>query len=213
MAVSGGNGTVANPNWGGCFVWLSTDNVTYQQVGQIDGAARMGLLTGSGLASYGGANPDTTNSCPVNLAMSQGELQGVTAADAANAITISVIKDAGGTIEFLSYRDATLTGTFAYTLGGQLYRKLYGTAAAAHAAGAHFARLDENIFKFALPASFIGQTIYAKFQSFNIFGSGVEDLAGCSVYSYVPLGTGFGGGSGGRPDNPGDANCLGADRL
>jgi hypothetical protein len=27
---------VFDPNWGGCFVWLSSDNVTYQQVGEIE---------------------------------------------------------------------------------------------------------------------------------------------------------------------------------
>ena len=202
FAVSGGNGTVAGPNWGGCFVHLSTDNVTYQQVGTIDTPARMGVLTGSGLASYGGANPDTVHSCPVNLTMSEGDLEGVTATDAANGITLSVIKDVAGTLEFLSYRDATLTSAFNYSLAGQLYRKLYGTAAGAHAAGAAFARLDENIFKFDLPANFIGQTIYAKFQSFNIFGGGLEDLASCSVYSYAPAGTGYGGGTGGVPSTP-----------
>jgi hypothetical protein len=41
-----GPGGAFDPNWGGCFVWLSSDNVTYQQVGEIDTAARMGVLTG-----------------------------------------------------------------------------------------------------------------------------------------------------------------------
>jgi hypothetical protein len=58
-AVSGGNGTTAGPNWGGCFVHVSTDNATYQAIGQIDAPARMGKTT-TALASYGGANPDTS---------------------------------------------------------------------------------------------------------------------------------------------------------
>src|SRR5581483_10197073 len=33
--------------WGGCFVWASYDGETYQRVGEIHGAARMGVLTGA----------------------------------------------------------------------------------------------------------------------------------------------------------------------
>jgi hypothetical protein len=201
FAVSAGPGGTFDPNWGGCFVWLSSDNVTYQQVGTIETPARMGVLGGT-LASYGGANPDTTHNVAVDLSESAGTLTGVTAADAAAFVTLSVIKDAGGSLEFLSYRDATLTSTYHYTLGGQLYRGLYGTAAAGHVAGAQFARLDENIFKFDLPAAWIGKTIYAKFQSFNSFGAGVQDISACTAYSYTPAGTGFGGGTGGVPTTP-----------
>jgi hypothetical protein len=202
MAVSGGDGTDADPNWGGCLVHLSTDNISYQPVGEITTAARMGILGTGGLASYGGANPDTIHTCPVDLSMSEGELDGVTSADAAAALTISIIKDAGGAIEYFSYMDATLTGDFEYDLEGELYRGLHGTAKAAHAAGSHFARLDENIFHFALPEEWIGQTLYAKFQSYNIFGGGLEDLASCTAYSYTPSGAGYGGGTGGVPSTP-----------
>jgi Putative phage tail protein len=38
--------SVANPNWGGCHVWISQDNSEYHQVGQIFGPARMGVLFG-----------------------------------------------------------------------------------------------------------------------------------------------------------------------
>jgi hypothetical protein len=38
---------VANPNWGGCHIWISQDNSEYHQIGQIFGPARMGVLTGT----------------------------------------------------------------------------------------------------------------------------------------------------------------------
>jgi hypothetical protein len=44
IAASGGTAGVADPNWGGCNVWLSADGVDYQQVGTIQGPARMGVL-------------------------------------------------------------------------------------------------------------------------------------------------------------------------
>jgi hypothetical protein len=63
VAASAGPAGAFDPNWGGCFVWLSSDGATYQQVGEIDSAARMGALTAI-LASYGGANPDTSIRSP-----------------------------------------------------------------------------------------------------------------------------------------------------
>lgn len=201
FAVSAGPSGTFDPNWGGCYVWLSSDNVTYQQVGTITSPARMGVLA-TALASYGGSNPDTTHSFDVDLAESDGVLVGVSATDAAAYVTLSIIKDAGGTVEYLSYRDETLVSGNRYTLGGQLYRGLYGTTGLSHATGAAFARLDENIFKYALPTAWIGTTLYAKFQSFNSFGEGVEDLSTCTAYTYTPAGTGYGGGTGGVPTTP-----------
>ena len=65
-----------------------------------------------------------------------------------------------------------------------------GAAPASHSSGAPFARLDSAVVKYTLPANLFGQTLYFKFQSFNIFGSGLESLASCSVYTYTPTGAG-----------------------
>jgi hypothetical protein len=62
--------------------------------------------------------------------------------------------------------------------------------ATSHTSGAPFARLDTAIFEYDLPANYIGQTIYLKFQSFNIFGGGFQDLSACAVYSFMPTGQG-----------------------
>lgn len=203
-AVSGGDGTTYSKYWGGCFVWLSTDGgTTYQQIGQIDTPARQGKLTAT-LAAYGGANPDTTHTASVDLSMSHSDLVGVTSAEAANAVTLSYV---GG--ELFSYQDATLTSADHYDLGTQLYRGLYGTTPASHAPGTAFARLDDNIFKFDLPKAYIGGSIELKFQSYNIWGQGLEDLSTCTVYTYVPLGTGFGSGTGGVPAIPTGLNGSG----
>lgn len=199
-AVSGGNGTVAQPNWGGCFVWLSTDNITYNNIGEIDTPARQGKLTAI-LPTYGGANPDAVNTLKVTMAMSDGELSdAASAADAAAGVTLSYVESVSG-YELLSYEGTTLTGADAYDLTS-LYRKLYGTAVAAHAVGDDFARLDEAIFKFDLPEEYVGIVLYLKFQSYNIFGGGTEDLSGVTAYTYTPTGAGFGTGVGGLPSIP-----------
>ena len=67
---------------------------------------------------------------------------------------------------------------------------MFGSTGAAHVAGAPFARLDAAIAHYNLPANYIGQTLYLKFQSFNVFGAGVQSLAGCVAYAYAPTGVG-----------------------
>ncbi len=87
--------------------------------------------------------------------------------------------------ELLTYETATLTSSNAYNLTG-LARGLGGSVAAAHSGGAPFARLDGAIAQYDLPANFIGQTLYFKFQSFNVFGQGAQDLSTCATYAFSP---------------------------
>lgn len=90
VAASGGFGGVANPNWGGANVWLSLDGPTYNQVGQIAGPARQGVLTAS-LSAYAGSNPDTTDRLAVNMAESGGILATATSADAQFGNTLCIV--------------------------------------------------------------------------------------------------------------------------
>lgn len=188
-AVSGGNGTTANPNWGGCQVWLSTDGGTsYNMIGDIDAPARMGALT-AGLAAYGSANPDNTNTLKISSAMSAAEFTDATSGDAAAGVTLMYIAPEGSNVaEYLSYTSATLTGSFAYDVQG-MYRGLHGSTPGAHGSGAKFARLDpEAIFKYDFPLSMIGETIYVKFVSYNIWGAALEDIASVTPYSITLAG-------------------------
>lgn len=183
-AISGGDGTTADDNWGGCYVYVSTDGVEYEVIGEIDSPARQGKLTAS-LATFAGTNPQSAT-LKVTTAMSAAELYDATSgADAAAGSTLCYVDG-----ELLAFVTATLTGTFAYDLV-TLYRGLFGSTISAHASGTNFARLDESIFSYQLPAAYIGQTLHFKFQSFNIFGGGLQDLAACTDYTYVPTGLGF----------------------
>lgn len=192
-AVSGGNGTTYDPNWGGCYVWLSTDNVSFNQIGEITTAARMGKLTAN-LAAYAGANPDTTHTLAVSLLMSNGSLiDAQSAGDAAAGSTLSYVQG-----EFVSFQTTALTGTNAYNLT-QLYRGLYGSSPGAHVTGDKFIRLDDQIFKYDLPAKYIGVPLYIKFQSYNQFQGALEDLSTVAVYTVTPTGAAFGTGTAGAP--------------
>lgn len=195
-AVSGGTAGVADPNWGGCIVNVSTDGSTYVPIGRVNQPARMGLLSAS-LATYGGSNPDSGHTLAVNLAESAGTLASASSgATAAAGATLCWVDG-----ELIGPETATLTGTSAYNLT-DLYRGLFGSTIAGHSSGTQFARLDNSIFTYQLPAAYIGATLYFKFQSFNIWGNATQDLASCTAYTYTPGGAGYGGGSGGVPGTP-----------
>ena len=152
-------------------------------MGQIDSPAKQGVLTAP-LASPAGANPDTLHTLSVSLAQSNGALASTSAAGAQNATTLSRVDT-----EFLSFETATLDGPNAYNLT-TLYRGLDDLLPQPHSIGAPFTLLDDAIFKYDLPDSYIGQVLYLKFQSFNVFGGGAQDLSTCAVYAYTPVGSG-----------------------
>lgn len=161
-------------NWGGCEVWISPDNITYSFVGRIEAGARYGTLTAA-LANH--ADPDNTNTLSVNLGISLGQLTGGTAAEMNAGGTLALVDD-----ELVAYQNANLTSSFNYSLS-PLRRALYGTTAAAHSSGARFVRIDDAIFKLGFGNLTIGQTLYVKFPSFNIFGKALEDISTVTAYS------------------------------
>ena len=122
------------------------------------------------------------------LAVDLGE--STQAGDSALTGTSQEAAQAGATLslidsELLAYEVAMLSSGTAYNLTG-LARALSGSVAAGHSSGAQFFRLDGAIIKYNVPANFIGKTIYFKFQSFNVFGSGLEDLSTVAFYSFTP---------------------------
>ena len=171
-------------DWGGCQVWVSTDGNTYALAGTIYRSARQGVLTATLPAA---SDPDATHALAVDLSESEGQLLSGTQADADAYVTLCLC---GG--ELVSYETAALTGPFRYTLS-YLRRGVYGTPIGSHAGGTPFARVgpdDPALFRYAYPASFIGQSIFVKLPAFNIFGQALQGLAAVSAYSYTLVGPG-----------------------
>ncbi len=181
VGASGGAGGNVDTNWGGAYVWISLDNTTYSQVATISQPLRQGSLTAALPLATGW---DPVNALAISLSQSGGALSGTSEAGAQNGSTLSLVES-----ELFAYQSATLSAVRAYTLSG-LQRGLDSSPPAAHPIGAPFARMDSAVVKYALPLSYIGQTLFFKFQSFNIFGSGVQSLAACVAYPYVPTGAG-----------------------
>lgn len=172
----------ADPNFGGAYVWASLDGSTYDQVATIKGVTPQGFLTASCAAASGW---DTTNTIAVNLVESGGTLSTTTLASAQLGATLCLVDN-----ELLSFETATLTAPNCYSLSG-LQRGLYGTTPTAHVAGASFAYLASSaVLTETIPAAWIGQTVWLKFQSFNIFGAGVQDLSTCVAYPFNSSGAG-----------------------
>lgn len=170
--------------WGGCQVWISTDNTTYALAGTIYRGGRQGTLTAT-LPSH--ADPDADDTLSVDLTESHGQLLSGTAADADNFVTLCYCDG-----ELVSYQTATLTAAYRYDLT-YLRRGVYGTPIGAHSSGSNFARFgpnDPSLFRYRYPASFVGQTVYVKLPAFNTFGQALQDLAGLTPTNYTLTGDG-----------------------
>jgi hypothetical protein len=185
-AISGGTGGVADKYYGGCQVWVSTDDVNFSYIGQVLGQSRMGVLTAT-LPTYSGSAPDGAHTLSVDLSESAGTLQTVSSTDAAAGVTNCWI--GGQTGECVSFQTATLTSASHYDLTS-LYCGSGGTPVQSHAIGDHFCRLDSQIFKFGLPDGYVGKTLYFKFPAFNIWGNALQDISTVVTYTYDPNGNG-----------------------
>lgn len=169
----GGNqifvGVNAPNGWGGCSVWLSDNDQTYQRIGNISQQARMGR-TKYGFAQNG-------NFC--NVTINQGVLKSGTHIDAERGNTLCWVNG-----EALSYESVEVHPNNWFTLQG-LVRGQYGTNAINHNADERFVRVDEALFRYPYRKEDIGKTIYLKFTSMNLFGSNEQGLDEVQSYQYT----------------------------
>lgn len=173
--------TAGGDMWGGAEVWISTDGDSYTRIGATNKKARFGSLSAP-LAS--GAVFDRANT--LNVEISAGQMTGGTEQDSRDLLTLCYVDG-----EFLAYETAELKGVGRYTLGN-LTRGAYGSTIDRHNAGSQFVRIDESLFKYAVPANWVGRTVWVKLVSFNVFGSGVQELAEVPAYSYTIKGAPLG---------------------
>lgn len=153
--------------WGGCDVYVSDNNTNYRSAGQIIKTSRIGTLAADCTVS------DTTLTITSN-----GDFLSGTKQDAERGNTLCWVDG-----ECFSYETATLLADGSWQLSGCV-RGQYNTTAAAHKAGTQFARLDNALLKIDFLSADIGKTIWLKFASFNIFGTGNQDLSQVKAYEY-----------------------------
>lgn len=163
IAVSGG------PYWGGCDIYASVDNVNYGYIGSIYNKGRYGTTTTSLATATQELN--TGQSVGVNISGSYGTLlnANTTARDVYS--TAFIIEN-----EIMSYASSQADQPAGnYTLSN-FRRGLYGTTFTSHASGSSFLRLDESVFKWSIPETFVGKLVYFKFLSNNIYGKAQQTL-------------------------------------
>ncbi|HEX3747585.1 MAG TPA: phage tail protein [Bryobacteraceae bacterium] len=180
LGVSGGT------FWGGCEIWISTDNDSYQFAGKTTGPTRQGYVDAAlpavTLASSG-LTIDQANTLSADISLSGGQLLNASQADAQNLATLCYL-GSGNTYELLSYQNAALLTKNFYALS-YLIRGAYDSPILAHQAGEQFARIDSSVFKYPYTQDRIGTTLYIKFLSFNIYGGGQELLEDVEPYSFT----------------------------
>ena len=167
-------------NWGGCEVWASTDNSKFTYQGKLQGPSRFGVLTAPLASSL---DPDTTDTCSVDLTSSRGALSSGTQADC-DALNTRCLVDS----EVISYQTATLTAQYKYNLTTRLRRGAYNTSIAAHSTNAPFVRLDNNVFRLPYDQKLIGSTIYIKLPAFNVYGNAKQDQSTLTSIAYTLVG-------------------------
>lgn len=166
IAASGGI------NWGGCNVWASIDNTTYEMIGTMYGSARYGTLVSA-------IDADDTE-MQVQLNTSSQMFSG-TVEDAEVDATLCRVGD-----EYFNYVDATLNGSGLYTLS-DLIRGRFDDVGP-HSSGEPFVRIDRAIFSHDYNGNLVGKQIYLKFTSFNGLQQKEQTLDEVTAYSYTITG-------------------------
>jgi hypothetical protein len=169
-------GASGGPLWGGADVWASTDGDAYKWIGRLSNPVRQGILTADLPAT---ADPDTGNTLSVDLSISRGTMTGGTKTDADSFNTLCYVDG-----ELISYQTASLVSANKYALG-YLRRGAYNSTIGHHQAGAQFARVDSPAFlRFPFTVDRIGTNLSLKLLSFNVYGSGHQELQDVQPVTY-----------------------------
>ncbi len=180
----GASGQDGDPNWGGCYVWASLDGASYTRVATIASPASQGVLV-TPLPVYNGANPDAANLLNVDLSQSAGVLDSVSATAAEAGVTLCLRR---WRISQLHHGHAH--GSRSIPSRRALSRSRDCSRRARTPPAPAFCDLDSAILRYDVSTAQIGQTVYLKFQSYNIFGGGLQDLSTCVAYTHKIEGVG-----------------------
>ncbi len=184
-------GASGGANWGGCNIWISTDNVNFVQAlsaagtpAQCLGTAAFGTLQPNGLPGTSPQWPTVDNVHTMSATVTTGrQLVSLSATDFAR-LTYPVVVSGNSDTEWLEYTAAALVSGTQYNLTA-LYRGLYGTAPQAHVAADVFMMIDNTVARVAFPQGVQGTTIYLKLPAFNLYGAQLQNLADIGSFTYV----------------------------
>jgi len=169
VGASGGN------LWGGCDVYVSYDGSSYKQIGSIGTPTKQGVIV-----------TDTTTAITVNMAMSNSSMISGSAIDFSNNSPLYYVGE-----ELLSYQNVTLTAQYQYSLN-PLNRGLYGTTSSVKTAGTLISQVVESaVLKIPFMDTQIGQQIYIKLPSKNVYGGGMQSITDVAPIVYTISGNAY----------------------
>lgn len=184
-------------NYGGCEIWIASDNNTFTKAGVIAGSSRVGnVIELSGIpAVQAFPVPPTTQPNTQQYSVEVvGLLQSVSSSDWLALNTACFFDDGtnSGIGEVIAYQNATLTLSGStvndYDLD-TLIRGAYNSTIMAHPYLSKFTRMDNSVALLDFSQDRIGQTLYVKLLAFNIYGNAVQDLSAVTSHAYVVKGT------------------------
>jgi hypothetical protein len=186
----------ADPDYGGCEVFISTDSVNYQSLGDMSQS-----ITGYLLSDYPSASdPDETDTLSLDLTECSGEMPTRSRATADGFFDLAYVGvDASPSVrdyELVCPTLATQRATVnTYDLTQYIRRGAQGSTVLDHPTGSRFADLT-GVLKINLSSAWIGITLYFKFAAYNLSRvhpahQQANDLTDCVVYPYNPLGTAY----------------------
>jgi len=165
-------------NFGGCTVYISTDNATYSRLNKKLGSSRTGSCLNSIPAH---PDPDLVDTLNVDLTESVGTILSGTQDDADNNRTLCYLS----TGELIDFATSTLIGVNQYGLS-YLRRGAFGTTIGSVPGGARFVRLSpDEVFRITLDKAQIGKPFWIKCTAFNQFGQSEQAIADVTAYSYT----------------------------
>lgn len=160
-------------NWGGCKVYLSGDNVEFDDQGDITTPAISGTLATS--MPVGTGDPDAST---IQITVGNNlQLLPASTTDFNNHAEscLLCIIDANGSFEIVAYQNSTLIGVNTYSVSS-FHRGLFGTTRAAHALGSKVLVMGQGHLEIQYPASQVGSTNWVKLTSFNTVGARTQDV-------------------------------------
>ena len=93
--------------------------------------------------------------------------------------------------EIVCYKTTTLAAAHKYTVSPTILRGQLGSVPADHSIGSAFVDLSNpnTVFKTTVPSgNIVGNTLYFKFQTFNQYGSAIQDISDCTPYTFALTG-------------------------
>lgn len=161
LAIQGTDNT-----WGGCDVYISDSDSSYNLHGVQSVNSNIGYLTAE---------------CNETETELQVQFTNINAVDLSYINTYQSLFLDG---EFIQFNEVELIGNNQYKLKNCI-RGSYNSTPAYHYSNAKFALLDSNIYVIQLTQNYLNKNMFVKLPSFNVFQKNNQEISDVNYYTYT----------------------------